>query len=183
MTTTPQSLLQRLKAPSPPAADWERFVRLYAPLLHDWALRAGMQEADAADLVQDVLVHLMKKLPEFVYDPSGSFRAWMRTVLLNKYRESLRKVAPLLATVAEPTAAPVEAFEEAEHRKYLLGRALQLMKTDFQENTWRVFWMTTVEGRPVQEVAAELKTTPKAVYLARARVLRRLREELAGLLD
>lgn len=181
MTATPQSLLARLQAPSPPPADWERFVRLYAPLLHGWALRAGMQEADAADLVQEVLVQAMAKLPG--YAATGSFRAWLRTVLMNKYRESLRKKTPLLATVAEHAAPAEEPFDEAEHRKYLLGRAMQVMRTDFKENTWRVFWMTTVEAVPVAEAASRLEITTKAAYLARARVLRRLREELAGLLE
>ncbi len=183
MTATPASLLQRLRLPEPPAADWERFVRLYTPLLHAWAVRAGLQEADAADLVQDVLVHLMRKLPGFEYDPARGFRGWLHTVMLNKWRETMRRKAPVIATVAEPAAPPEEPFEEAEHRKYLLGRALHLMKTDFQENTWRVFWMTAVEGVAVPEAAARLKVSVKAVYLARARVLRRLREELAGLLD
>jgi RNA polymerase sigma-70 factor (ECF subfamily) len=184
MTTTPASLLQRLRSPDPPASDWERFVRLYAPLLHGWAVRAGMQEADASDLVQDVLVHLMQKLPAFEYDPvRGGFRGWLHTVLMNRWRETMRRKAPVIATVAEPAAPPADGLEEAEHRQYLLGRALQLMKADFQENTWRVFWMTAIEGVPVAEAAARIKVSVKAVYLARARVLRRLREELAGLLE
>src|ERR1700716_2727364 len=86
MHTTSVSLLQRLR--QQPAADtWERFVRLYTPLLLYWARRLRLQDQDAADLVQDVLIVLVRKLPEFQYQPGRSFRGWMRTVLLNKWRD------------------------------------------------------------------------------------------------
>src|SRR5262245_666931 len=91
---TPASLLERLKQPADQNA-WARFVELYTPLLYYWARRAGLQEADAADLVQEVLGLLFQKLPEFAYDPGRSFRNWLRTVTLNKLRERRRRGSPI----------------------------------------------------------------------------------------
>ena len=79
MNTTSFSLLERLRQPSDSAA-WDRFVELYTPLLFYWGRRAGLQSADAADLVQDVFEVLLRKLPEFQYDRQKSFRSWLRTV-------------------------------------------------------------------------------------------------------
>ena len=90
MNSTHSSLLERLRRPDDVEA-WDRFVRLYTPLLFHWARGAGLRDPDAADLVQDVLVVLVRKLPEFHYDPRKSFRAWLRTVTLNKWRERLRR--------------------------------------------------------------------------------------------
>jgi RNA polymerase sigma-70 factor (ECF subfamily) len=184
---TPASLLERLWQPGDQAA-WARFVELYTPLLYSWARRAGLREADAADLVQDVFTVLVRKLPEFRYDPGRSFRAWLRTVTLNKWRENRRRAVP----VSEPGGPPLEeiaapadgdSFEEAEYRRHLVGRALELIRNDFQPATWEAWCAHGVAGRPAAAVARELGLTVKAVYLAKARVLRRLRQELAGLLE
>src|SRR5215471_17178576 len=102
MASTPVSLLERLRRPDDVAA-WSRFVRLYAPLLFDWARGTGLQEADAADLVQDVFGVLVEQMPHFQYRPGGSFRAWLRTVLLNRWRELQRKRR--VALVAEDRLA------------------------------------------------------------------------------
>jgi len=90
MDTTPGSLLERLRQPGQPEA-WRRFVQLYTPLLFHWARRLGLQEQDAADLIQDVFLVLARKLPDFTYDRRQSFRGWLRTVTLNKWRESARR--------------------------------------------------------------------------------------------
>jgi RNA polymerase sigma-70 factor (ECF subfamily) len=82
MDKTPASLLHRLRQPNAVDA-WPRFVELYTPLLYYWAKRLGLQQQDAADLVQDVFVLLVQKLPEFAYDRHKSFRGWLRTVTLN----------------------------------------------------------------------------------------------------
>jgi len=89
MHSTHVSLLERLRQPE--AADaWERFVQLYTPLLLHWARKLGLPDHDAADLVQDVLLVLVRKLPEFQYQPGRTFRGWMRTVLINKWRDRPR---------------------------------------------------------------------------------------------
>ena len=90
MTTTSTSLLIRLRQPTDRAA-WSRFVRLYGPLIYKWAQSTGLLASDAADLVQDVMTLLVRKLPEFHYDRSRSFRSWLKTVTLNKWREKCRK--------------------------------------------------------------------------------------------
>ena len=186
MHSTPVSLLDRLRRPDDPAA-WERFVRLYTPLLYYWARRLGCQEPDAADLVQDVLTQLVRKLPDFTYDPDKSFRSWLRTVLLNTWRNHQRRAElPQDATAGLDDLAipdPASFLEEAEYRQWLVGRALELMRSEFQPATWKAFWECVVAERPAAEVARELGLTENAVYLAKGRVLRRLRRELAGLLD
>jgi RNA polymerase sigma-70 factor (ECF subfamily) len=188
MDTTPVSLLEQLRQPADEAA-WRRFVHLYTPLLYSWARRVNLQDQDASDLVQDVLIVLVRKLPEFQYDKRKKFRAWLRTVLLNKWRDS-RKKSALRAKRAEEAGFPeladpyqTDGLEEAEYRQYLASRALRLMQAEFETSTWKAFWEYLVEGRPAAEVARRLGITVNAVYLAKCRVLRRLREELAGLLD
>ncbi|HEX5272894.1 MAG TPA: sigma-70 family RNA polymerase sigma factor [Gemmataceae bacterium] len=186
MNTTSLSLLQRLRRPDEPGA-WERFVRLYTPLIYDWARRAGLQESDAADLVQDVFVLLLRKLPEFEYDRHGSFRAWLHAVTLNLWRTRLRrKVLPTEAGLS-PDGVPapdcVAEIAEAEYRDRLVRRALELLRTDFAEPTWRAFWECVVNDRPTAEVAADLGMSAGAVRTAKCRVLARLRQELDGLLS
>lgn len=188
MHTTSFTLLERLRTPSNQDA-WARFVDLYTPLLFHWARRCGLQPEDASDLVQDVFAALLVKLPEFNYDPHKSFRAWLRTVTLNLWRDRQRARAtrPLpaddgkLADVAAPDDAA--ALEDEEYRSYLVSRALKLMQADFQPATWRAVWEHAVVGRPAAAVAADLGLSVAAVYCAKFRVLSRLRQELEGLLE
>ncbi|MCI0458635.1 MAG: sigma-70 family RNA polymerase sigma factor [Gemmataceae bacterium] len=188
MHTTPASLLERLRQPGERAA-WDRFVQLYTPFLYYWARRLGLQEPDASDLVQDVFILLLQKLPEFAYDQHKSFRNWLRTVLFNKWRENRRRAtlparqvdAAALARIVGPDN--VEGLMEAEFQQYLAIRALQLMQDEFRPTTWKACWEHIVVGRPAVDVAQELEITVNAVYLATSRVLRRLRQELQGMLD
>jgi RNA polymerase sigma-70 factor, ECF subfamily len=188
MHTTPVSLLERVRQPGEQRA-WALFVDMYTPLLFEWARRIGLQEPDAADLVQEVFAVLVVKLPAFLYDRRKGFRAWLRTILNNKWRDTCRRRAvrpqlhsaePLADMAAEPDQ---EAFWETEYRQHLVGRALELMQQEFQPTTWRACWETVVSSRSPAEVAAELGMSLDAVYAARSRVLRRLRKELEGLLD
>jgi RNA polymerase sigma-70 factor (ECF subfamily) len=152
MHTTSAGLLERLRLPTDHAA-WERFVRLYTPLLYYWARHLGFQSNDAADLVQDVLTTLVQKLPEFVYDRHKSFRNWLRTLTLNRWRNNRhRRAVPVLdvpeAEMADPTCPdPVDAFAEAEYRKHLVGRVLEQMRVEFQPHTWKACWKHVVCGR------------------------------------
>jgi RNA polymerase sigma-70 factor (ECF subfamily) len=185
MNTTPVSLLERLRQPDNQTA-WARFVDLYTPLLCYWGRRVGLNEPDVADLIQDVFCILTRKLPDFTYDSKRTFRGWLRTVLMNQWRTSLRRhiEQSLPETFMDPVDIETcEAFIEKEYRDYLIGRALQVMKTDFLPSTWQACWEHVACGRPVAEVASELGTSEKAVYLAKARVLKRLRQELEGLWD
>jgi RNA polymerase sigma-70 factor (ECF subfamily) len=186
MDSTSSSLLLRLRRPEEHAA-WSRFIDLYTPLLYSWACRMGLPAQDAADLVQDVFVALVQKMPQFTYDPSKSFRAWLRTVAENRWRDALRKRAPVKTDDAALDEAAVsgeiDALWEAEYRESLFGRAIQIMRGDFEEKTWKACWALVVEGKSGAETAAELGMTLYGVYAAKARVLRRLRQELDGLLD
>lgn len=188
MESTSSSLLLRLRRPGEQEA-WKRFVDLYTPLLYFWACRMGLSSADAADLVQDVFVSLVQRLPQFTHDPGKNFRAWLRTVAENRWRDAMRKraVAPTNAGDAAlaDAAAPdgTDALWEAEYRSQLFGRAVQIMRGDFEEKTWKACWALVVEDKSGAEVAAELGMSVDGVYAAKARVLRRLRQELDGLLD
>jgi len=188
MDSTNISLLERLKEPVNQIA-WSRFVDLYTPLIYSWARGVGLQESDAADLVQEVFAVLVLKMPEFTYDRRKSFRSWLRTVTLNKWRDRCRRRAARPQEVAaqemlEEADAPAEgSFAEIEYRQHLVGRALELMQAEFQPTTWKACWESVVVGRPAAEVARQLGISENAVHLAKGRVLRRLRQELQGLLE
>lgn len=189
MPKTPASLLDRLRRPGDQDA-WRRFVELYTPMIYHWARQAGLDETEATDLAQEVLLKLVQKLPEFQYDQTKSFRAWLKTVTLNRWRECMRRRrlepthldAP--GSVPQPDHVdPAAAFEEAEYRAQLVHQAMKLIQGDFETATWRMWWEYVVVGRPAVQVATQLGATVNAVYLAKSRVLRRLREELDGLLE
>jgi RNA polymerase sigma-70 factor (ECF subfamily) len=188
MESTSSSLLIRLREPADQAA-WRRFADLYTPLLYYWACRTGLAGQDAADFVQDVFVVLVQKLPQFRYDPGKRFRSWLRTVAENHWRNAARKLAAGpriagdagLADAAVPDGAA--AVWEAEYRGRLFRRAVHIMQGDFEEKTWKACWALVVDGRAGADVAAELGMSIDAVYAARSRVLRRLRQELDGLLE
>jgi RNA polymerase sigma-70 factor (ECF subfamily) len=186
MNTTPPSLMERLRQTDDREA-WDRLVRLYTPLLYYWARQMGLREADAADLVQDVFALLLVKLPDFVYDPGRSFRAWLRTVTYNRWREVQRRLE------ARPDARPgplpdlpgpdAPDLWEEEYQRHVVRRALELMQSEFETTTWQACWAVVVEGRSAGEVGRDLGMTAGAVRVARFRVLARLRQELAGMLD
>jgi RNA polymerase sigma-70 factor (ECF subfamily) len=186
MNSTPVSLLERLRRPDDAEA-WSRFVLLYAPMLYSWASRLGMQEADAADFVQEIFAVLLRRLPEFHYDPAFRFRGWLRTVTLNLWRDRAKR-----RPVPQPVGAAavlddqrdsdrLEQFIETEHNAFLMRRALDILQADFQPVTWQAFWQVTIDDRPAAEVGESLGLTVSAVYAAKCRVLARLRHELAGL--
>jgi RNA polymerase sigma-70 factor (ECF subfamily) len=183
---TPLSLLQRLRRPEDRQA-WERFVELYTPLLFVWTRRLGVDGDAAADLVQDVLLLLWQKLPAFAYDPGKRFRGWLWTIVLNKVRDRQRESAGRRETDADLNgfahADPLVAWAEKEYQNHLVGQAVQIMRSEFEETTWRACWEYVAHRRPAAEVAAELGVSIDVVYQARTRVLRRLRQELDGLLD
>jgi RNA polymerase sigma-70 factor (ECF subfamily) len=187
MDRTSQTLLERLRRPDDEAA-WQRFATLYTPLLYSWARRVVGQPADAADLVQDVLTTLVHQLPQFRYQPGKSFRAWIRRILLNRWRTLCRRPPPLPLTVDPPatTSADSERLdeqEELEYRRHLLREALRLLRSEFSATFWKAFEEHVLAGRPAEEVAASLGVAPGTVYVAKSRVFKRLRQELAGLLD
>ncbi len=187
MFTTPVSLLERIRS-SPSTQAWDRFVDLYSPLLYSWAHRLRLDEHDVADLVQDVFATLVEVLPLFDYDARRSFRAWLKTVLMNAWRKNQARAARTRTTghglpADVPDTDPRMELDEAEYRRRLVARALQLMQVDFEATTWKACWEFLVEGRDPEAIARDLGISVNAVYLAKSRVLRHLRVELQGLLD
>lgn len=187
MSTTSPTLLDRLRQRHAKDA-WEHFVELYTPMLLAWCRRLGLADADAADLTQSVFVILCERLPEFRYDPQRSFRSWLKTILLNTWRNQLRsrRARPSHggdALVDIEDTDPRLDLDEAEYRAVLVRRALTLMQERFEPATWQACWKFVVDGRPADEVARETGLSTNAVYLAKSRVLRQLRHELQGFLD
>src|SRR5262249_31926533 len=123
------------------------------------------------------------KVPEFDYNRTKGFRAWLRTVTLNRWREACRKARPVAAEGMEQVPDPAEPFWEAEHRGHIARRLLALMQAEFAPSTWKACWECVVEGRPAAEVGRELDMSPGAVRAAKFRVLCRLRQEMDGLVD
>lgn len=193
MSVTSATLLERLRDPRDADA-WGRLNDLYAPLVRAWAVRLGVRGADADDLVQDVLAVVVRRFPEFVHpDRPGAFRGWLRAIAANCARAAwrdrrLNPVAPggtdfgsYLARLEDP-ADDLSREWDREHDVHVTRRLLERIKSDFEPQTWDLFRGFVLEARPAEEVAAAYGTTPNAVYIAKSRVLARLREEAGGLL-
>jgi RNA polymerase sigma-70 factor (ECF subfamily) len=189
---TSLSLLERARARD--EAAWARLTGLYAPLLDRWCRQAALQDADAADVRQEVFLAVARGLDGFRSDPArGTFRGWLRTITQNKICDHWRRTQggqaaaggssayeQLLQVPSAEADGPGPALPE--ELEVLYRRALELLATDFEDDTWRAFWRVVVEGRPPAEVAEELHLSRNAVYLAKARVLARLREEFQDLI-
>ena len=187
---TRPSLLLRVRDAGDQAA-WNHFVEAYTPLIYHFCRKRGLQAADAADVAQDVMRVVASSLPRFVYEPQrGRFRDWLfrvtRSKLSNFYRVRQRHpvgsgetgVHELLSEQADPGAAdPAEAdCWQQSWREQTFDWAVNVIRDEFQAATWKAFWETAVRGRPVKEVGDELGMSAGAVYIARSRVLARLRE-------
>jgi RNA polymerase sigma-70 factor (ECF subfamily) len=187
MLTTSLTLLAQLRQPNQPEA-WARFINLYTPLLLRWAKRQQFQEAEAQDLVQEVLVQLLRQLPDYQQGAGQSFRSWLCRVVATQCRDFCRrKAARPLPQADGPSGvderSPLPELETAEYRRLLVRRGLHLIRPDFDEATWAAFTKGMLEGQAPVKVAVELNISASAVFVARHRVLARLRQELDGLLD
>ena len=184
------SLLVRLRDVSDARA-WAEFVDVYAPLVYRLARRQGLQDADAADLTPDVLRVAVDALPRFTYDRRrGSFRGWLLTVarhrLLRLFESRRRQPQgsgdPEAVKLLESQPAPDEAAAwERDYRKRLFECAAERVRGHFRPNTWDAFWRTGVEGEDVRSVAESLGMSVGAVYIARNRVLTRIRRQIERL--
>lgn len=156
-------------------------------MIYRWARGISLPHDEASDLIQEVFSTLVKKLPTFEYDRSGSFRAWLKTVTANRARDTLRKLSREVAdgSTGDNAVAPddVEFLSKQEYQQMLARRALEFAQTDFEDATWKACWMSVVSEKPAAEIAEELGITVNAVYLAKSRVLRHLRVVLSGLMD
>jgi RNA polymerase sigma factor (sigma-70 family) len=182
---TRASLLVRLRDPRDAEA-WERFVRIYSPLVFRLAQRTGLQDADAADITQDVLHSVHRGIDRFVYDPAkGTFRSWLRTVARARIADAVerRRRQPVAAGgsamvefLSDHPSPDGDEVWERDYRQALFEAATEKVRGEFRGATFRAFWETAVKGREPNDVARELAMTSGAVYIARSRVTSRLRE-------
>jgi RNA polymerase sigma-70 factor (ECF subfamily) len=188
---TRPSLLVRIRDARDGQA-WSQFVALYAPLVYGYARKRGLQDADAADLTQDVLRAVAGAAERLAYDPKrGSFRGWLFTIVRNKLRDFMdackRQGQGSGDTGAhkllEQHAAPDEDVWEREYQQRIFAWAAEQIRGEFQDTTWQAFWQTAVEGKSGKEVARALGMTVAAVYLAKSRVLARLKEQIQQVQD
>jgi len=188
------SLLQRLKAKSPEA--WRRLVYLFGPTIYQQCRCSGLQAADASDVSQDVFRAVATHIGNFRRDGAGNtFRGWLWTITRNKiadHRQHQQKHPEArggtdaqiwLADLVSQGLVEIDAASEPQPPGSLYQRALKLLQHDFEERTWKAFWRVAVDNCTPADVADELDMSINAVYIAKTRVLRRLREELGDLLD
>jgi RNA polymerase sigma-70 factor (ECF subfamily) len=188
LPSTSSSLIVRVRNREPEA--WSRLTRLYGPLVYRWARQAGLQEADVADVLQNVFRAVATSIDDFRAEEGTSFRAWLWGITRNKLRDHFRHLA------AHPTApGGTDAYEMMQQLpdvsfddlgdadpslpdRTLLHRALHAIRGDFDERTWQAFWRLAVDGEPAADIGRALHMTPRAVRQAKYRVLQRLRSEL-----
>ncbi len=186
--STRVSLLARLRDAGDHAA-WSDFVSLYAPVIYRFARRHGLQDADAADLTQDVLRSVAGGIDRFDPDPErGRFRSWLFTLAhrrlydlqLQQRREAPASGDPEVARLLDeqPDRAEEQRWRQDLERE-LFRCAAEKVRPDFATTTWQAFWRTAVDGESGQQAAQALGLSVAAVYLARGRVMVRLKEQIA----
>jgi RNA polymerase sigma-70 factor (ECF subfamily) len=191
---TSASLLVRLRD-GHDADAWGEFVRLYAPVVYGFARKRGLQDADAADVMQDVLRSVSAAVGRLDYDTQrGSFRGWLYTVARNKIFNFLdRRRRQVVADgdsgtrqrLAEQAGPEIDLAGEwdLQYERRLAALAMETVKREFQPATWRAFLLTAVDGKSAKEAGEAVGLSPGAVYVAKSRVMARLREEVRRLQD
>jgi len=186
---TRASLLARLRDPNDRAA-WQQFVELYGSLIYAFARRHGLQDADAADLTQEVFLAVAQAADRWQYDPQrGTFRGWLYGIARHKLAKFLQRrqsqpvgsgdsnAQQLLAEEPSP-GSDAEQMWEQEFQQQLFRVAAAQIRESFAPTTWQAFWRTAVEGKSAADVAAEVGMSVGAVYVAKSRVLARLTEQI-----
>lgn len=186
---TQPSLLLRLRNERDRDA-WSRFVEVYGPLVYGYLRKQGVQDADSADIAQDVMADVARSIKTFDYQPSpGAFRRWLFTVVKNRLRNHWRdngrqphgtgdtRVLETLLQQPDQRRQETSAWDDNYQRR-LFQYAADAVHGDFSEATWRAFWLTAVDGEVPSQVARSLGMTVAAVYLAKARVIARIREQV-----
>ena len=185
--STSSALIERVQLQDPVA--WKRFANLYGPLVYYWGRQLGLNPDDASDLAQDVFHTLWKRIDRF---DKGNFQGWLLIVTKNVFRDRWRKEANsptarggsdaqfLFEQYPDPLKELSSSSQNCsdESEQLLLHRALELIRDDFQENTWNAFWRMTIENESAASIAESLGITESSVRHAKFRVLNRLKEEL-----
>jgi RNA polymerase sigma-70 factor (ECF subfamily) len=190
---TSLSLLDRLAA-TPTDDDWRRLLELYQPLLRAWMMRSGVRASDIDDLTQVVLLVIFQEVGRFERRGPGAFRAWLRTILVHRVRDYFRGCrhrptatgdSDFLRSLHELESPDSELSRQwdREHDEYVTTSLLRRVQGDFAPATWQAFQRHALEGAPAAQVAEELGLSLNSVLLAKSRVFKRVREELAGLVE
>ncbi|MBY0231582.1 MAG: sigma-70 family RNA polymerase sigma factor [Gemmataceae bacterium] len=165
-------------------------MELYTPLIKAWLARMGLTGQDADDVTQNVMMVLVRRMGDFERQPRpGAFRRWLRTITANCLRdfwraERSRPRADWSALVEQMEGeSGLSALWDREHDQHVTRQLLDLIRPAFEPNTWEAFRRTALAGESPSEVAASLGMTVNAVFIARSRVLGRLRQEGTGLID
>ena len=185
---TRPSLLLRIRDPADQAA-WHEFVEIYRPVIVRLARRKGMQDADADDVAQQVLLAVGKAVEQREHDPQrAKFGTWLGRIAHNTILNALTRGKPDRGSGNSAVAAVLNAHEsragpdsdllQLEYRREVFRWAARQVRVEFQKATWDAFWRTAVEGRPVDAVAEELAKNPGSIYAARSRVMRRIQEKV-----
>jgi RNA polymerase sigma-70 factor, ECF subfamily len=184
---TSLTLLDQVRQHNPQA--WDRLVALYGPLIFHWCLRRGLSRSDAEDIRQEAFLRVSKGIIHFQkVRASDTFRGWLRVITQRLIIDSSRRrkrsppvvefeSAPELFTLDSSSTLSVEELDEEQQLLY--QRALDLLHQDFAETTIRAFMLTVVEDLAASDVATRLGITVNAVYIAKSRVLNRLRNDLS----
>jgi RNA polymerase sigma-70 factor (ECF subfamily) len=193
MDETRQSLLLRARAGEEDA--WKDLADLYRPLIFSWLTRQSVPARDLEDLCQEVLLSVVKHLPNFQHsNRPGAFRSWLRTIVWSRTSDYWRAIdaaaqasggsgfTAVLERMADPDSDLNRQWDE-EHDRYVLNRLLDLLDEEFEPTTVRAFRRLALEGADGAETAKELGLSLVAVYKAKSRVLRRIRQEAEGLID
>ncbi len=186
-TDTSLTLLERIQVnPDDPEA-WRLFVERYQPRIRRWCLAWGLQDSDADDLAQDVLVKLFAALHKFRYDPARSFRAWLKTVTQHAWSDFIaaRRKDPghnagsvsRIADSADAQSDLERQLEEAFDRE-LLDVAMHRIKSRVKPATWAAFQLTAIEGLSGADAAQKLGIPVANVFVAKHRVQKMLQEEV-----
>jgi RNA polymerase sigma-70 factor (ECF subfamily) len=189
---TSLSLLQRIRGGDD--TGWRRLVELYGPLVNHWCRRWGVQGADADDVAQEVFQAAVQKISSFRRDrPNDTFRGWLRGITRFKVLDYWRARGqnPGAAGGSEalqrlqevPERETAEDPEDAGEVSAVFHRALEMLRSEFEDRTWQAFWLVTVDGQKATEAAALLGMTASAVRMCKSRVLRRLREQLGDVVE
>jgi RNA polymerase sigma factor (sigma-70 family) len=187
---TRASLVVRLRDQQDAEA-WRQFVQVYAPLVYQLCRRKGLQDADAADLTQEVLRHVSTSVGRLEYDPQrGLFRSWLFTLAHRKLVDYFRRRgrqeqgsgdSGAQAILEEQPAPDEEKQWDLDYQRRVFAWAAEQVRDRFSATTWQAFWLTAVENRDSHQTADQLGMTVAAVYLAKSRVMARLKEQIKHL--
>ena len=190
---TSPTLLARVTAKDPAA--WQMLVDLYGPLILYWIRRQGLSEHDAADVLQDVFAGVATSIPRFQRSREGSFQAWLWVITRNHLARFFRTRAASvqaaggteawlnLANLAEALSDEPDEHTARPVLNELYQRGLQLVRSEFEDRSWQMFWLTVVDQIPTADVAVQFGITTNGVRQIKSRILRRLREVLGEASD